>query len=110
MCRIFAPKGLDDEALEDAPHPRSNRINRGVLRAKIEAGEGTIPVSNLSAGPQTWDAIMQGNPLYTMSCSDKVCRWNLLGIQGALLSNLIMPVYYSSITLGSLHHPVHFRR
>jgi len=48
--------------------------------------------------------------LYTMSCSDKVCRWNVLGIQGALLYNLLGSVYYSSITLGSLHHPVHFKR
>jgi hypothetical protein len=45
-----------------------------------------------------------------MSCSDKVCRWNILGFQGALLATLMKPVYYSSITLGSLHHPVHFRR
>ncbi|CAG7685924.1 unnamed protein product [Allacma fusca] len=111
-ARIFSPKGCDDQIEPSSQfdqHP--NRLNRGVLRAKIEAGEGTIPVSNLNAaGVQTWDAILQGNALNTMSCSDKVCRWNVLGFQGALLSTLMKPVYYSSITLGSLHHPVHFRR
>lgn len=61
-------------------------------------------------GPQTWDAIVSGNALYTMSCSDKVCRWNVLGVQGALLYNFVGSIYYSSITLGSLHHPVHFKR
>ncbi|ODM95174.1 Double-stranded RNA-specific editase 1 [Orchesella cincta] len=113
-ARIFSPKGieLDDDqpsptGLEDT-HP--NKLNRGVLRSKIEAGEGTIPSTNLYKGPQTWDSIISGNALYTMSCSDKVCRWNVVGLQGALLYNLIGAVYYSSITLGSLHHPVHFKR
>ncbi len=59
---------------------------------------------------QTWDGILQGNALHTMSCSDKIARWNIVGVQGALLSILMDPIYYSSISLGSLHHPVHFRR
>ena len=43
---------------------------------------------------------MRGERLRTMSCSDKLCRWNLLGMQGALLSNLLQPVYLQSLTLG----------
>jgi len=110
-ARIFSPHAAEKKVDDIMGETDSglNRRSRGQLRTKIESGEGTIPVTS-AEGIQTWDGVMQGSRLLTMSCSDKVCRWNVLGLQGSLLSYYLEPVYLYSIILGSMFHPTHLMR
>lgn len=95
----------------------------GKLRAKIEKQEGNKLVTELTelqngsnlhsvcvlkiCASQDWMANLiecfpQHKPLYTITCSDKIARWNVVGVQGALLSRIIEPIYFDSIILGKI--------
>lgn len=98
----------ESEFDSDGQHiPIKDSDKQGQLRIKLEKGEGTIPID---IEVQSWDGIKRGDRLRTMSCSDKICSWNVLGLQGALLSNVMEPVYLGSITLGQLFSHGHLCR
>ncbi|RCN34464.1 NADH-quinone oxidoreductase, chain I [Ancylostoma caninum] len=80
---------LNDTTLVNANEAETNSL----LRFKVENGMGTVlgryPESLVT---QTVDGIAGGERLRTMSCSDKMMRWNVLGVQGGLLSLILDPV------------------
>ena len=63
-------------------------------------GETTTLVTNTEVTTQTVDMLAEGVPLSTMSCSDKLLKWNVVGLQGALFSQFLEPLYVTSITVG----------
>lgn len=43
----------------------------------------------------------RGDPTISMSCTDKIAKWLVLGIQGSLLSNILdKPIYLNAIVLS----------
>ncbi|PVH36038.1 hypothetical protein PAHAL_7G342500 [Panicum hallii] len=41
-----------------------------------------------------------GDTTLSMSCFDKITRWSVVGIQGALLSHILEPLYLTTFTIG----------
>jgi len=64
---------------QDALVPGLNYHVTGVLRTKPGRGERTL----------------------SMSCSDKLMKWNAVGMQGALLAHFLSsPIYFQSVIVG----------
>ena len=69
---------------------------------------GTVPVPE--SGIQTMDGILAGERVLTMSCSDKIMKWNVLGLQGSLLTHFLKPVYLKGIIIGEQYNYQHLLR
>jgi len=82
------------------------------MAAMKASGELHVPVGNAAArGRDNYSLLgvlrtkpgrADSPPTSSMSCSDKIARWSLLGVQGALASNLFDPIYINEVIIGGV--------
>ncbi|CAG8606159.1 5222_t:CDS:2 [Dentiscutata heterogama] len=73
-----------------------SKMKDGFRRGRVDYGSFGV----LRTKPGRVDS----EPTLSMSCSDKIAQWNVVGLQSALLSELISPIYLSSITVGDMFY------
>lgn len=99
-AREFCNKDKVTRIARGDNHP--NRIKRAKARCKLDCGDGSVHAANY---------LREGARYVTMSCSDKIAQWNVVGLQGALLSLFLdEPIYLKSIVVGWLFSPEHLHR
>ena len=107
-----------DASVFAAPAERDGSIGRGreeasaiaggerLKRAKTMGSMGGGADSEREAATQEVGAIRwkpgRGDPSFCLSCSDKLCRWGMEGVQGKLLRHVVLePVRLTSVCVSA---------
>lgn len=100
----FQSGSLKRKRVEETPFLTNNMfINKRQKGANQQFRRGRYEFDRLGV-LRTKPGRIDSEPTLCMSCSDKLARWNVLGLQSSLLSHLFHPIYLESITVGDMYH------
>ncbi|VDK73744.1 unnamed protein product [Litomosoides sigmodontis] len=68
---------------------------------KLSCYMGGVRLEDPPENPQTFSDIRNSGHVHVMSLADKMLKWNYLGLQGALLSHLLEPIFMTHLCIGA---------
>ena len=103
---VTSPPCGDCAVLSDQSGEYSNKRHR--TGAKVVKSPSEIPAATVVENYDSYQASGvvrrkpgRGEPTSSVSCSDKILKWNILGFQGCLLKSLMNEsLYFSDITIA----------
>lgn len=96
----------DDKNITDEEASNGIRVLSDIFRTGAKCVRGETPDPRLPGTKYHVTGVLRtkpgrGDPTLSMSCSDKMFKWTVLGVQGALLMLLLdKPVYVNTIVIG----------
>ena len=105
--KLEVKKRINEEETDNLPKKfKKNDTTEDIYRTGAKCvGDGVQDLKEKGANYHTLGVLRtkpgRGDPTISMSCSDKIAKWLVLGIQGSLLSVILdKPIYLNAIVIS----------